>query len=87
EVVVVGYGTQRKVSITGSIASVKTEELQNIPASNLSNTLAGRASGVQIIGNSGLAGASSTIRIRGSFAEPLYVIDGIIKDKAAFDAL
>lgn len=87
EVVVVGYGIQRKVNITGSIASVKTEELQNIPASNLSNTLAGRASGVQIIGNSGLAGASSTVRIRGSFAEPLYVIDGIIKDKAAFDAL
>ena len=87
EVVVVGYGTQRKVNITGSISSVKTEELQNIPASNLSNTLAGRASGVQIIGNSGLAGASSTIRIRGSFVEPLYVIDGIIKDKAAFDAL
>ncbi len=87
EVVVVGYGTQRRVNITGSIASVKTEELQNIPVSNLSNALAGRASGVQVIGNSGLAGASSTVRIRGSFAEPLYVIDGIIKDKASFDAL
>jgi TonB-dependent starch-binding outer membrane protein SusC len=87
EVVAVGYGTQRKVNLTGSIASVKAEELQNIPVSNLSNAMAGRAPGVQVIGNSGLAGATSSVRIRGSFGEPLYVIDGVIKDKASFDAL
>ena len=87
EVVAVGYGTQRKVNLTGSITSVKTAELQNIPAANLSNTLAGRAPGVQIVGNSGLAGATATIRIRGSFKEPLYVIDGVVSDKSAFDAL
>ncbi len=87
EVVAVGYGVQRKINLTGAITSVKTEELVNIPVSNLSNALAGRAPGVQVIGNSGLAGASATIRMRGSFNDPLYVIDGIIKDKATFDAL
>ncbi len=87
EVVVVGYGTQKKVNMTGSITSVKTDDLQNIPASNLSNTLAGRAPGVTITGTSGLAGASSSIRIRGSFGDPLYVINGVIQDKADFDAL
>ena len=87
EVVAIGYGTQKKVNLTGSITSIKTEELANIPAANLSNTLAGRASGVQIIGNSGLAGASSSIRIRGGQNEPLFVIDGVTSDKSAFDAL
>lgn len=87
EVVVVGYGTQRKVNLTGAISSVKAEELDNIAASNLSNTLAGRAPGVNVTNTSGLSGASSSIRIRGSFGEPLYVIDGIVRDKEAFDAL
>lgn len=87
EVVVVGYGTQKKVNLTGSITAIKTSDLENIPTSNLSNSLAGRAPGVTITNNSGFAGASSAIRIRGSFGEPLYVINGIIRDKTAFDAL
>lgn len=87
EVVVVGYGTQKKVNLTGAIGSVKTSDLNNIPAANLSNVLAGRAAGVTVVGSTGLAGASSSIRMRGSFAEPLYVINGIIKEKADFDAL
>ena len=87
EVVVVGYGTQKKVNLTGAITAVKTDELVGISASKLSNTLAGRAPGVNITGNSGLAGSSSEIRIRGGFGEPLFVIDGIVRDKAAFDAL
>uniref|UniRef100_UPI0032178AD9 TonB-dependent receptor n=1 Tax=uncultured Draconibacterium sp. TaxID=1573823 RepID=UPI0032178AD9 len=87
EVIAVGYGIQKKVNLTGAISNVKTEELTTISASNMSNVLAGRASGVQIAGTSGLAGASSRIRLRGSFKEPLYVIDGIIRDKGAFDAL
>lgn len=87
EVVVVGYGTQKKVNLTGSIAAIKTSDLENIPTSNLSNTLAGRAPGVTITNNSGFAGASSAIRVRGSFGEPLYVINNIIRDKTAFDAL
>ena len=87
EIVAVGYGTQKKVNLTGAIASVKTEQIGNIPAANLSNTIAGRAPGVTVVGTSGLAGASSKISIRGSFDEPLFVINGVIKSKADFDAL
>jgi TonB-linked SusC/RagA family outer membrane protein len=87
EVVAVGYGTQKKVNLTGSITAVNASELSTISTSNLSNTLAGRAPGVNITGNSGLMGASSEIRIRGGFGEPLFVIDGIVRDKGAFDAL
>lgn len=87
EIVVVGYGTQKKVDLTGSISTIKAEDLDKIPVSNLSNSLAGRAPGVNVTGNTGFAGASSTIRIRGSFGDPLYVIDDVIKSKADFDAL
>ncbi|GAB6120950.1 TonB-dependent receptor [Dysgonomonas termitidis] len=87
EVVVVGYGVQKKVNLTGAITNVKANELTSIPTSNLSNTLAGRAPGVTIVGNSGLIGATSSIRIRGGFDEPLFVIDGVISNKEAFDAL
>ena len=87
EVVAVGYGTQKKVNLTGAITAVKVDELSRISTTNVSNTLAGRAPGVNITGNSGLAGATSEIRIRGGFGEPLFVIDGIVRDKAAFDAL
>ncbi|WP_460538867.1 SusC/RagA family TonB-linked outer membrane protein [Echinicola sediminis] len=87
EVVVVGYGTQKKVNLTGSIAAVKTDDIIDVPLANLSNGLAGRAPGVQVVGTSGLAGASSSIRIRGSDGEPLYVINGVIRSKADFDAL
>lgn len=87
EVVIVGYGRQRKGNLTGAISSVNAEQLKNISPSNLSNTLAGRAPGVNVTNTSGMAGASSSLRIRGSFAEPLYVIDGVVRDKAAFDAL
>lgn len=87
EVVAVGYGTQKKVNMTGAITAVKMEELSKISTTNVSNTLAGRAPGVNITGNSGLMGATSNIRIRGGFGEPLFVIDGIVRDKDAFDAL
>ena len=87
ELVVIGYGTEKKVNLTGAISAVEASELTTISTSNLSNTLAGRAPGVNITNASGLAGSSSDIRIRGSFGEPLYVIDGIIRDKDAFDAL
>lgn len=87
EVVIVGYGTQKKVNLTGAVSSVNARELTNIAPANLSNTLAGRAPGVNVTNTSGLSGATSSIRIRGSFGEPLYVIDGIVRDKTAFDAL
>ena len=87
EVVVVGYGIQKKVNMTGSISNVKSDDLTAIPNTNLSNSLAGRAAGATIAGNSGLMGASSEIRMRGGFGDPLFVIDGIIREKEDFDKL
>lgn len=87
QLVVVGYGTQRKANLTGAVSTVNMGKITDIPVANLSNALAGRAPGVNVTNTSGLAGASSSIRIRGSFGDPLYVIDGILKDKTAFDAL
>lgn len=91
EVVVVGYGTRKKVSVTGAIASVNSAKIESIPASNLSNTLAGRAPGVTIVNNSGFVGSSSDILIRGkgtyNNTNPLFVVDGIIVDKTDFDVL
>jgi TonB-dependent starch-binding outer membrane protein SusC len=82
EVVVVGYGTQRKVETTGAIASVKSEELTQLPVANVAQGLQARVSGVQINQNSGAPGGNISVRIRGTNSingnsEPLYVIDGI----------
>ena len=82
EVVVVGYGTQRRSDITGSIASVP-KGLLNIPATSFDNLLQGGVSGVSVTQSSAQPGSTSTIRIRGgnsiSFGnDPLYVIDGFI---------
>src|SRR5690606_22567396 len=67
EVVVVGYGTQQRSTMPGAVTAVDAEDLNSMAASNLSNTLAGRAPGVNVTNTSGLSGASSRIRIRGSF--------------------
>jgi TonB-linked SusC/RagA family outer membrane protein len=82
EVVVVGYGTQRKVETTGSIVSVKAEELTQLPITNIAQGLQARVSGVQISQNTGSPGGNISVRIRGTNSingnsEPLYVIDGI----------
>jgi len=79
QVVVIGYGTQRKVDLTGSVAIVDTEEMKKVSNSNISTVLQGKVSGVQITSD-GQPGADPTVRIRGigSFGStaPLYVIDG-----------
>ena len=84
EVVVVGYGTQKKSVVTGAISSVKASELENLPNNRIEQSLQGRTSGITIAANSGQPGASSTIRVRGitSFGnnEPLWVVDGVIVD-------
>jgi TonB-linked SusC/RagA family outer membrane protein len=88
EIVVVGYGTQRKSDLTGSISSVKAEELQRIPSANLEQALQGRVSGVQVTPVSGEPGAGAIIRIRGTGtlndASPLYVVDGMLLDDISF---
>ncbi len=87
EVVVVGYGLQKKASLTSAVVSISAEDISNIPTSQLSNSLAGRLPGAQIVGNSGLVGSSASIKIRGASANPLYVIDNVISDKTQFDVL
>ncbi len=82
DVVVVGYGRQRRSDLTGSVASVKTGELQQTPISSIDQGLVGRASGVMVTQTSGMPGATASIRIRGASSlqggnEPLYVIDGV----------
>jgi TonB-linked SusC/RagA family outer membrane protein len=83
EVVVIGYGTQAKSDLTGSVASVKEEQLKERPVTSLSQALAGRMSGVQVNVNSGRPGGRANIRVRGfssinSSNNPLYVIDGVM---------
>ncbi|MVT07032.1 SusC/RagA family TonB-linked outer membrane protein [Chitinophaga tropicalis] len=83
DVVVVGYGTQRRSDLTGAVASVKSATLQERPAASVNQALAGRIPGVQVNTNSGRPGGQTNIRIRGFSSinttnNPLYVIDGII---------
>ena len=84
EVVVVGYGTQRKVDITGATASVKGEELVKQPVLTATQAIQGKVAGVQII-NSGQPGSSPVIRIRGTSTAlagtaTLFVVDGVLTD-------
>lgn len=83
ELVVVGYGTQKKSDLTGSVSSVKSEVIDKQVVTSVDQALQGRVSGMQITTASGAPGSSMTIRIRGGNSinggnEPLYVIDGII---------
>nr|WKN34894.1 SusC/RagA family TonB-linked outer membrane protein [Tunicatimonas sp. TK19036] len=83
EVVVIGYGTQRKSDLTGSVGSVQAEELAERPTTSVPQALAGRVAGVDVAVNSGRPGGSPNIRIRGSSSvsntnSPLYVVDGVI---------
>ncbi len=81
EVVVTGYGSVKKSDLTGSVSSIKNEELDAYPSSNMMESLAGRAPGVQVIKTTGAPGAPISLRIRGANSilgnnEPLYVVDG-----------
>ena len=82
EVVVVGYGTQRKREITGSIASVKGDAMANKPTQSFEQALGGRAAGVQVVIPSGVLNAPPVLRIRGAnsislSSYPLIVVDGV----------
>jgi TonB-linked SusC/RagA family outer membrane protein len=81
EVVVVGYGSQLKREITGSVQTVKSEDLKDIPVSQITQKLQGRLAGVQINQTTGKPGQGMSVRIRGQVSvsagsDPLYVIDG-----------
>jgi TonB-linked SusC/RagA family outer membrane protein len=83
EVVVVGYGTQRRVDLTGSVGSVSAKTLQERPQTNLEQELGGKIAGVNVSVNSGEPGGDTKVRIRGyssinTSTDPLYVVDGIV---------
>ncbi|MFC4096592.1 SusC/RagA family TonB-linked outer membrane protein [Euzebyella saccharophila] len=83
EVVVIGYGTQKKSDLTGAVGSVKSEELAERPAASLNQAMAGKVAGVNITSGSGRPGGRTVVRIRGNTSvsianTPLYVIDGVI---------
>ena len=85
EVIVVGYGTMKKSDLTGSLVSVSTDAITKSVPTSIDQVLQGRAAGVQVQQNSGMPGASTSIRVRGinslsASSEPIYVIDGIIID-------
>ena len=78
EVVVVGYGTQQKKTLTGSVASISGEEINLRPAPNTSQLLMGQAAGLSVRSGSGLPGSDfATLRIR-NFEAPLIIVDGIV---------
>ncbi len=83
EVVVVGYGTSKRVDLTGSVGSVGSKALQERPQTNLEQELAGKIAGVNVSSNSGAPGGATKVRIRGytslnASTNPLYVVDGVV---------
>ena len=100
EVVVVGYGTQKRKDITGSIASVKGDDFKDQPIDDPISALQGRIAGINVVESSGQPGATATIVIRGleslSQPNPLYIVDGVripditnlnVQDIASIDVL
>ncbi len=88
EIVVVGFGTQRKSDVTGSVSSVKSEDLRKIPTADFTQALQGKVAGLEVIG-SGVAGGSGQLQLRGpgtfgldvgNGAGPIYVVDGLMLD-------
>jgi TonB-linked SusC/RagA family outer membrane protein len=84
EVVVVGYGTQKRGSVTGAISSVKASDLQDQQLTRIDDALKGRTAGVNVVQSSGAPGSAPNVRIRGTTSinnsNPLYVIDGVVVD-------
>ncbi len=83
ELVVVGYGVQRRSDLTGSVASVSAEQIQNQSITNIEQALSGKVAGVDVSLNSGRPGGTPQIRVRGSTSvsntnDPLYVVDGVM---------
>ena len=88
EVAAIGYGVVKKSDLTGSVATVKGDKLQNAPVAGLDQALQGLAAGVSVNSNSGQPGAAAEVRIRGigtvNGSSPIYVVDGVIVDDINF---
>ena len=85
EIVVIGYGVQKRKNLTGAVSKVKNENLDKIAVSRVDDALVGQVSGVNIQATEGEAGSDPTIRVRGtgsitSSSSPLIVVDGIVVD-------
>ena len=91
EVVVIGYGTQKKATVTGAISSVSADDLKDQQITRVDDALEGRAAGVLVTQSSGAPGAGPNVLIRGQnsygSSAPLYVIDGQIWDNGGYDAI
>lgn len=96
DVIVIGYGTQKRGKLTGAVATIKAAEIQDLPVQNIAAALRGRIAGVSVSQASGRPGASISLNVRdafnssavgGSSDEPLYVIDNMIVPKQTFDNL
>lgn len=91
EVLVVGYGTQNKRDITGSVAKIKASEVIQQPVASFDAQLQGKAAGVQVITNSGVPGEGIFLRVRGttsinSSSDPLYIVDGVFLNNSSLQA-
>ena len=88
EVVIVGYGIQRKSDLTGSVSSLRGSDLRKIPSHSAEQALQGKVAGVQVSSTSGAPGATPVIRVRGvgtfNNASPIFVVDGVILDNISF---
>jgi TonB-linked SusC/RagA family outer membrane protein len=84
EIVVIGYGTQKKSVVTGAISSVKASDLENMPVTRIEQSLQGRTAGLTITGASGQPGSGATLRIRGTTtignSDALFIVDGVQVD-------
>lgn len=82
EVVVIGYGTQRREDLNSAVSTVKSKDLENLKQTTVDQMLQGKAAGVSVTNNSGQPGSAASIRVRGTTSisgtnEPLYIIDGV----------
>ncbi|UKT65952.1 TonB-dependent receptor [Pedobacter mucosus] len=82
ELVIVGYGAQKRKDLATAVSSIKGEDIQHLPVATAQSLIQGRASGVQVVQNSGAPGSGVTVRIRGTTSinagnDPLYIVDGV----------
>lgn len=92
EVVVVGYGTQQRKDIISAVSSVKGKDIANLPVATPQSLIQGRASGVQVVQNSGAPGSAVTLRIRGTTSitagnDPLYIVDGVPVESGTLNSI
>ena len=86
EIVVVGYGSSKRRDLVSSVSTVKTDEISNIPVTNIAQGLAGRSPGLIVVASGGGINSTPSISIRGG-GTPLYVIDGVVRSATDFQNL